>query len=46
MGFTKVVKSAEQMEAAIKNINNIKIGYKFDNYLAIDKLKNLVENFE
>jgi beta-1,4-N-acetylglucosaminyltransferase len=44
MGYTKVVNNAEQMEMAIKNINEIKLGYTFDNYLAIKKLKNLMEN--
>src|ERR1035437_66870 len=44
MGYTKVVNSAEQMEAAINNIKEIKLGYPFDNNLAIKKLNKLVEN--
>ena len=42
MGFTKVVFNTEQLEKAIKNINEIKLGYKFDNHLAIKKLKTLI----
>jgi beta-1,4-N-acetylglucosaminyltransferase len=44
MGYTKVVTCAEQLEAAINNINEIKTGYLFDNCLAIKKLNNLVHN--
>jgi beta-1,4-N-acetylglucosaminyltransferase len=45
MGYTKVVNCIEQLESAIKNISKIKVGYLFDNYLAINKLNNLVEKF-
>ena len=45
LGYTKVVNSVEQLESAIKNINEIKVGYSFDNYLAINKLNKLVENY-
>ena len=45
LGYTKVVKSVEQLESAIKNITEIKVGYSFDNYMAINKLNELVEKY-
>jgi UDP-N-acetylglucosamine transferase subunit ALG13 len=42
MGFTKVVNNSEQMENAIRNINNLRFGFNFNNCLAIQKLKKLV----
>jgi UDP-N-acetylglucosamine transferase subunit ALG13 len=44
MGYTKVVNSPEQLEDAIKNISKIRLGYYFNNSLAIQKLKNLMDN--
>jgi UDP-N-acetylglucosamine transferase subunit ALG13 len=43
MGYTKVATCIEQLEAAIMNISNIKVGFSFDNYLAIKKLNKLLE---
>ena len=45
MGYTKVTNCMEQLEFAINNINEIKVGYSFDNYLAINKLTNLIEKY-
>lgn len=45
MGFTKVVNNSEQLEIAIKNIDNIKLGYNFDNSSAVQKLKEMVNNY-
>jgi beta-1,4-N-acetylglucosaminyltransferase len=42
IGYTKVVQNAEELEAAIRNITEIKLGYNFNNELAIRKLKELV----
>jgi beta-1,4-N-acetylglucosaminyltransferase len=42
MGYTKVVFNTQQLETAIQNINEIKLGYKFDNHLAIKKLESLL----
>jgi UDP-N-acetylglucosamine transferase subunit ALG13 len=44
MGYTKVVNNSEQMALAIKNINNMKLGFNFNNCLAIKKLKELIVN--
>jgi UDP-N-acetylglucosamine transferase subunit ALG13 len=44
MGYTKVVYNTEQLETAITNINEIKLGYPFDNNIVIKKLNHLVEN--
>lgn len=43
LGYTKVVSCVEQLELAINSINEIKIGYLFDNKFAINKLNELVE---
>ena len=43
LGYTKAVHNADELEIAIKNINQLKTGYKFDNSLAISKLTELVE---
>jgi beta-1,4-N-acetylglucosaminyltransferase len=43
LGYTKVVNCIEQLESAVKNINEIKVGYLFDNYMAINKLNELVK---
>ena len=39
MGYTRVVKSTEEVESAIRNIGELKTGFKFDNRLAISTLK-------
>jgi beta-1,4-N-acetylglucosaminyltransferase len=44
MGYTKVVNNIDQLEEAINSINEIKLGYIFDNNLAIKRLNNLVES--
>jgi len=44
MGYTKVVNNIDQLEEAINTINDIKMGYNFDNNLAIIKLNNIVKN--
>ncbi len=44
LAYTKVVKNTTEMESAIKNLDKIKVGYNFDNSLATQKLKNLLEN--
>jgi hypothetical protein len=43
LGYTKVVKNAEELEKAIENIDDLQIGFKFDNYLAISTLKKVME---
>jgi UDP-N-acetylglucosamine transferase subunit ALG13 len=43
MGFTKVVTNVKELEAAILQIDQIKTGFKFDNQLAIQTLKSLME---
>ena len=44
LGYTRVVKNVNEMESAIIKLDQIKIGYKFDNSLATQKLQNLLEN--
>jgi beta-1,4-N-acetylglucosaminyltransferase len=44
MGYTKVVKNIYQLEEAIINVQKYKIGFEFDNNLAIQKLKYLIES--
>ena len=43
MGYTKVVKNRDELEQAIEKIGNLKIGFNFDNRLAITTLKKAVE---
>ncbi|NPV10185.1 MAG: hypothetical protein HPY57_00120 [Ignavibacteria bacterium] len=43
LGYTKVVTNLEEMEDAIKHLDEIKTGFKFDNSLAIKILKKLIE---
>ncbi len=43
LGYTKAVHNADELTLAIKNIDQLKTGYKFDNSLAISKLTELVE---
>ncbi len=42
MGYTKVVNNLEEMEKAIKEIDKLKVGFKFDNTLAIQTLKQII----
>jgi UDP-N-acetylglucosamine transferase subunit ALG13 len=44
MGYTFVVHNIEDMKAAIRNMDRLKVGFNFDNSLAIMKLKKLVES--
>lgn len=43
MGYTKVVNNGVELENAIKEIDNLKYGFHFDNQLAIRKLTRIVE---
>jgi UDP-N-acetylglucosamine transferase subunit ALG13 len=43
LGYTKVVRNTEEMEHAIRNIDQLKIGFNFDNTLAIQTLKQIIE---
>jgi UDP-N-acetylglucosamine transferase subunit ALG13 len=44
LGYTKVVKNADELEKAIENIDNLKVGFNFDNSLAIQILRSIIEN--
>jgi UDP-N-acetylglucosamine transferase subunit ALG13 len=43
LGYTKVVKNPEELENAIGNIENLKVGFNFDNSLAIRTLRDVIE---
>ena len=43
MGYTKVVHNQEELETAIKNLDDIKTGFTFNNSLAISKLTQAIE---
>lgn len=43
LGYTRVVNNENELKTAIQEIDKIKIGYTFDNRLAISKLRELVE---
>jgi UDP-N-acetylglucosamine transferase subunit ALG13 len=43
MGYTKVVTNSGELEHAIRNIDQLKVGFKFDNTLAIQTLHKTVE---
>jgi UDP-N-acetylglucosamine transferase subunit ALG13 len=43
LGYTRVVKNTEQLEKAIGDIDNLKVGFHFDNTLAIETLRNIIE---
>jgi UDP-N-acetylglucosamine transferase subunit ALG13 len=43
LGYTKVVRTTNELEQAILNIDSIKIGFDFDNSLAISKLHKAME---
>jgi UDP-N-acetylglucosamine transferase subunit ALG13 len=43
LGYTKVVRNTNELEKAIENIDNLKVGFHFDNSLAIQTLRNIIE---
>jgi beta-1,4-N-acetylglucosaminyltransferase len=43
LGYTKVVKNTDELEKAIQNIETLKVGFNFDNTLAIQTLKQIIE---
>jgi UDP-N-acetylglucosamine transferase subunit ALG13 len=43
LGYTKVVRDAEELEKAIEKIESLKVGFNFDNSLAIQTLKDIIE---
>ena len=43
LGYTKVVKNTDELEEAIINIENLKVGFNFNNNLAIQTLKKIIE---
>jgi hypothetical protein len=42
MGFTFVVHNIEELKKAIGHADSLKVGYHFDNSLAVDKLNRIV----
>ena len=43
LGYTKVVRNTDELEKAIENIDNLRLGFNFDNSLAIQTLKKIIE---
>jgi UDP-N-acetylglucosamine transferase subunit ALG13 len=43
LGYTKVVRNTNELEKAINSIDNLKVGFNFDNTLAISTLHRLME---
>ena len=43
LGYTKVVRNTDELEKAIQNIDDFKIGFHFDNTLAIQTLRKIIE---
>lgn len=43
MGYTKVVQDTNELEKAIENIETLRVGFNFDNTLAIQTLKKIIE---
>ena len=43
LGYTKVVRDKEELEKAIEKIDNLKVGFNFDNSQAIQTLRNIIE---
>ncbi|HAX97662.1 MAG TPA: hypothetical protein DCY12_01875 [Candidatus Atribacteria bacterium] len=43
LGYTKVVRNMDDLEKAIANIDQLKVGMNFDNTLAIQTLKQIIE---
>lgn len=46
LGYTIAVHNVDELESAIKHIDQLKTGYKFDNRLAISKLSALVGTYD
>lgn len=42
LGYTKVVNNINELEFAIKKVDDLKVGYNFNNSFAIQTLKNIV----
>lgn len=43
LGYTKVVRNTTELEKAVLNIDTLRTGFRFDNNLAIQTLKKIVE---
>ena len=43
LGYTKVVRNTDELEKAILSIDTLKTGFNFDNSLAIQTLKKIIE---
>jgi UDP-N-acetylglucosamine transferase subunit ALG13 len=43
LGYTKVVRNTDELEKSIEKIENLKVGFNFDNSLAIQTLRNIIE---
>lgn len=43
LGYTKVVRNTDELEKAIERLEELKVGFHFDNTLAIRTLKALIE---
>jgi UDP-N-acetylglucosamine transferase subunit ALG13 len=43
LGYTRVVRNKEELEKAIENIDSLKVGFHFDNTLALQTLKQIIE---
>ena len=43
LGYTKVVRNTDELEKAIKNIHDLKVGFHFDNTLAMRTLGKIIE---
>jgi UDP-N-acetylglucosamine transferase subunit ALG13 len=43
LGYTKVVRNTDELEKAIEGLEELKVGFHFDNTLAIRTLKELIE---
>ncbi len=43
LGYTKVVRNTDELEKAVENIDNLKVGFDFDNSLAMQTLRNIIE---
>ena len=46
LGYTKVVKNTNELEEAIKSIKSLKVGFHFDNTLAIQTLRNIIKKWK
>jgi UDP-N-acetylglucosamine transferase subunit ALG13 len=43
LGYTRVVRNTAELEKAIQNIDQLKVGFKFDNTRAVQTLTNIIE---